>query len=264
MSEIKDLRTALGLSRAKMSALTGIPSKTIESWETGVRTPPEWEEKLVIEKLKALEGEKTMTTDEAADYLNYGRSSCTVESLSRQGLLDGALIDGELRMSRESVRKWGGRLKLWSDIPDVYEAYQIIAKFLERDYRGVPGDDKSYILDTIRASHQGKSGYQKKERYLTKCWEAINGMFCGPEWSYEVRKNALSPIEDLYHQNIIDAIENAIETFGDKRIVETAEKLDSNFRAGDWEEPDWVTEPVVVDGIVYVNAPPDSELRKKS
>lgn len=36
---IKDIRTETGLSQARFAALTGIPHRTIEDWERGIRTP---------------------------------------------------------------------------------------------------------------------------------------------------------------------------------------------------------------------------------
>lgn len=49
---IKEARIAAGLSRPQMSKLFyGLPVRTIENWEAGVRNPPDWEKKLIIEKL---------------------------------------------------------------------------------------------------------------------------------------------------------------------------------------------------------------------
>ena len=49
--EFKRERARLGLSQQGMSDATGIPKRTIENWETGVNAPPEWAEKLILEKL---------------------------------------------------------------------------------------------------------------------------------------------------------------------------------------------------------------------
>lgn len=51
---IKEARKAAGLSQAAMSEALGIPKRTIEDWETGRRTPAEWAERLVIEKLLSM------------------------------------------------------------------------------------------------------------------------------------------------------------------------------------------------------------------
>lgn len=54
-SEIKKARIEAGItSRAEMSRLFEIPVRTIENWESGVRIPPHWAEKLIIEKLEQI------------------------------------------------------------------------------------------------------------------------------------------------------------------------------------------------------------------
>ena len=50
---IKEARIAAGLSRPQMSKLFyDLPVRTIENWEAGIRNPPDWEKKLIIEKLE--------------------------------------------------------------------------------------------------------------------------------------------------------------------------------------------------------------------
>lgn len=51
-SPVKAIREEAGLSRAETARLLEMPIRTLESWEAGVRTPPHWVEKLVIEKLE--------------------------------------------------------------------------------------------------------------------------------------------------------------------------------------------------------------------
>ena len=54
-SEIKKARIEAGItSRAEMSRLFEIPVRTLENWESGVRIPPHWAEKLIIEKLEQI------------------------------------------------------------------------------------------------------------------------------------------------------------------------------------------------------------------
>lgn len=38
--EIKEMRELLGISRAEFSRRYGIPLRTLENWESGMRTPP--------------------------------------------------------------------------------------------------------------------------------------------------------------------------------------------------------------------------------
>lgn len=51
MTTIKKARHKAGLSQQKMADLTGIPRRTIEDWERGVRKPPEWAERLIVQEL---------------------------------------------------------------------------------------------------------------------------------------------------------------------------------------------------------------------
>lgn len=59
MSErLKDERIKAGFSRPDIYRLIGIPVRTQENWETGQRKIKDWEEKLIIEKIRALAEEK--------------------------------------------------------------------------------------------------------------------------------------------------------------------------------------------------------------
>ena len=51
MNKIKEARKAAGLTQREMSELLGIPMRTIQDWENDRRTPPDWAEKLILEKL---------------------------------------------------------------------------------------------------------------------------------------------------------------------------------------------------------------------
>lgn len=54
MTTIKEARKAAGLTQEGMSEWLEIPKRTIENWEAGVRTPPAWAEKLIVEKLRGM------------------------------------------------------------------------------------------------------------------------------------------------------------------------------------------------------------------
>lgn len=56
---IKEARKAAGLSQQKMSDMLEIPLSTIKKWETEVRKPPAWAEKLIVEKLNSIRDNKT-------------------------------------------------------------------------------------------------------------------------------------------------------------------------------------------------------------
>lgn len=53
-SRIAEARKKAGLSQSEMSEILEIPKRTIENWEMGANQPPEYVEKLIIEKLKTM------------------------------------------------------------------------------------------------------------------------------------------------------------------------------------------------------------------
>lgn len=58
MDRIKEARKKAGLTQKGMSEALGIPQHTIENWEMGLRSCPEWAERLIIEKLERIAEEK--------------------------------------------------------------------------------------------------------------------------------------------------------------------------------------------------------------
>lgn len=50
--EIKELRDSVGLTRKEFSEHIGIPVRTLEDWEAGRRTPPEYIPRLIEYQLK--------------------------------------------------------------------------------------------------------------------------------------------------------------------------------------------------------------------
>lgn len=55
MSKIREARQAAGLTREMVCEKIGIPPRTLQDWELGNRKPPDYVERLVIEKSKKLE-----------------------------------------------------------------------------------------------------------------------------------------------------------------------------------------------------------------
>lgn len=49
---IRGLRENIGMSRKEFSEHTGIPVRTLEDWEAGRRTPPEYIPRLIAYQLK--------------------------------------------------------------------------------------------------------------------------------------------------------------------------------------------------------------------
>lgn len=50
--KIKEYRKAAGLTQKQFCELFKIPIDVVKSWDSGRRNPPEWTEKLIIEKLE--------------------------------------------------------------------------------------------------------------------------------------------------------------------------------------------------------------------
>lgn len=51
---IKAARKAAGLTQATLADRARIPRRTIEDWETGRRTPPDYVQHLVLDKIRTL------------------------------------------------------------------------------------------------------------------------------------------------------------------------------------------------------------------
>ena len=49
---IKEARIKHGLTQQQLSNMTGIPKRSIENWETGLRSCPEYVERMVVEHLE--------------------------------------------------------------------------------------------------------------------------------------------------------------------------------------------------------------------
>lgn len=56
--KIKEKREKIGISRAEMARRFEIPIRTLENWESGVRTPPAWAERLILNELDRMENQK--------------------------------------------------------------------------------------------------------------------------------------------------------------------------------------------------------------
>jgi hypothetical protein len=171
-----------------------------------------------------------MTRAEVEDHL--GVSTPYVYNLRDSGKilgLKGGMYDAE------SVKKYKKGLPINHD---VLRARIVIKDALKEDYRKewvdacepVRWSKALRTLAAIGASHEGESGYQKRERFLHQRLSAIND-----DWachaSHDEIGAILAPIEDMYHRNIVEAIENALATFGDKRTVAAACALDRGFAA---------------------------------
>ena len=68
--KIKELRESTGMSRKEFSDYTGIPVRTLEDWEAGRRTPPDYIPRLMAYQL---EYEKLMLKYKHQWYYRYYR-----------------------------------------------------------------------------------------------------------------------------------------------------------------------------------------------
>ena len=71
---IKELRASTGMTRKAFSEHTGIPVRTLEDWEAGRRTPPEYIPRLIgyqlkYEQMMEAKKEKTEADEEAVEVL---------------------------------------------------------------------------------------------------------------------------------------------------------------------------------------------------
>ena len=62
---IRELRESVGLTRKEFSEHMGIPVRTLEDWEAGRRTPPEYIPRLISYQLKYEELLQKVNDDEA-------------------------------------------------------------------------------------------------------------------------------------------------------------------------------------------------------
>lgn len=55
-NDVKAVRMQHGLTQKAMSELFGIPIRTVSDWERGLRTPPEWVCRLLVNALNNSRG----------------------------------------------------------------------------------------------------------------------------------------------------------------------------------------------------------------
>lgn len=71
---VKELRESIKLSRKEFSEHTGIPVRTLEDWEAGRRTPPEYIPRLIAYQLKYEELIRNMEAqDLEEDHIEAGK-----------------------------------------------------------------------------------------------------------------------------------------------------------------------------------------------
>ena len=56
--ELKAARAATGLSQQKLADITLIPKRTLQDWEQGLRTPPPYVQRFVLNELATMKKEE--------------------------------------------------------------------------------------------------------------------------------------------------------------------------------------------------------------
>ena len=72
MNKIKAAREAAGLTQSEVYEVLRIPMRTLQDWENERRTPPEWAELLIIEKLEQIKEKKTLTYEVRVSTIESG------------------------------------------------------------------------------------------------------------------------------------------------------------------------------------------------
>lgn len=68
MNKIKAAREAAGLTQSEVYEVLRIPMRTLQDWENERRTPPEWAERLITEKLNSI-ARRTKGAIRMAEYM---------------------------------------------------------------------------------------------------------------------------------------------------------------------------------------------------
>ena len=111
---IKELRESTGMSRKDFSEHTGIPVRTLEDWEAGRRTPPEYIPRLLAYQIK-FEGilRKNKETNDTLVEKQDGRRNVSI-------IQD---VDGNNIVIINDIRFKGKRSLNWDDVEEYLRSY---------------------------------------------------------------------------------------------------------------------------------------------
>lgn len=111
---IKEARTKVGLTQQAMSDLLKIPKRTIEDWETSKRTPPEYVESLIIEKLEKVEkGRIKMTLNKTIENI---MKEINFDELRTREYENGCDFNSTLKSYKDSIKsEIKERSEFWED-----------------------------------------------------------------------------------------------------------------------------------------------------
>jgi len=91
---IKTARENMGFTQEEVSALTGIPVKTIRNWEQEVRKPSEWTVDLLIDRLLRERNEHTLPVDETQGVLSFISIKKVVQQIAKNYDIDTIYLFG--------------------------------------------------------------------------------------------------------------------------------------------------------------------------
>ena len=129
MSKIREARIKAGLTMKELSTRTGVPYRTLQNWETGDRTPPDYVERLI---LKELESEEKMENVKVFEFEQLGRKFRIELQYAHHLLEQHAWLDGDvLEMPAEPHEN--GTAKLFIDGELKYEAKRVSAYRMRLD-----------------------------------------------------------------------------------------------------------------------------------
>lgn len=142
---IKDLRESTGMSRKEFSKHTGIPVRTLEDWEAGRRTPPEYVPRLLAYQIKS---EGLLTKNKKNDILLEKDKDKRNVSVIQD-------VDGNKIVIINDIRFKGKRSINWKEV----RAYlkEFVGEFYIIDSTG----DAIYIGSDLPSEYTG-SNYTKK------------------------------------------------------------------------------------------------------
>ena len=111
---IKDLRESTGMSRKEFSEHTGIPVRTLEDWEAGRRTPPEYIPRLLAYQIKFEEipGKNKETNDTLFEKQEGRRNVSVIQD-----------VDGNNIVIINDIRFKGKRSIDWKEVREYLKEY---------------------------------------------------------------------------------------------------------------------------------------------
>lgn len=136
--KIKEYRKSAGLTQKQFSDLFKIPIDTVKNWDSGRRNPPEWAEKLIIEKLKLMKENVVAMTDLEIMMMD----GCTKSEAEKHLKNGSVLFEGE-----EFEKNFDSYMDEWGIDEDERAEYKAMI------------DDKNPVDDWGIVEHEGKTWY---------------------------------------------------------------------------------------------------------